>query len=162
MRDGEADGEDSANGDTEGEEEEDGEDDPVSEEAEAPSSEARVSDKSVEDEDVGLGVKAVLADLELDPDEDAQAPKCRYRSKSTLNSLATTAVLGGGSKEILETPESYKNPVPGSMEDELQKLLQQIALMEDGEAKHPDTARHDAMLLMLGSPARLGTSRGLT
>ena len=162
MRDGEADGEDSANGDTEGEEEEDGEDDPVSEEAEAPSSEARVSDKSVEDEDVGLGVKAVLADLELDPDEDAQAPKWRYRSKSTLNSLATTAVLGGGSKEILETPESYKNPVPGSMEDELQKLLQQIALMEDGEAKHPDTARHDAMLLMLGSPARLGTSRGLT
>ncbi|CAE7945444.1 unnamed protein product [Symbiodinium sp. KB8] len=132
LRDGEADGEDSANGDTEGEEEEDGEDDPVSEEAEAPSSEARVSDKSVEDEDVGLGVKAVLADLELDPDEDAQAPKCRYRSKSTLNSLATTAVLGGGSKEILETPESYKNPVPGSMEDELQKLLQQIALMEVG------------------------------
>ena len=160
MRDGEADGEDSANGDTEGEEEEDGEDDPVSEEAEAPISEATVSDKSVEDN--GLGVKAVLADLELDPDEDAQAPKWRYRSKSTLNSLATTAVLGGGSKEILETPESYKNPVPGSMEDELQKLLRQIALMEDGEAKHPDTARHDAMLLMMGSPTRLGTSRGLT
>ncbi|CAE6949194.1 unnamed protein product [Symbiodinium sp. CCMP2456] len=156
LRDAEEDAEDSADGDAEGEEEEGGEDDPVSEESEDPSSEARVSDKSVGDKDDGGGVKAALADLELDPDEETQAPKWRYRSKSTLNSLATTAVLG----DQLETPGSYEKPVTASKEEELQQLLQQISLFEDGEPKHPDTARHDALLLMMGSPARPRKSRG--
>ena len=156
AEDGEASADSSAGG--EGEEEEDGEDDPVSEESENPRSVARVSDKAVEDQDDGGGVKAVLGDLGLKPNEDAPAPAFRYRSKSTLSSLA----LGGpNSRDILETPGSYKASLPDNTEEELQRILEQIRLYEDGESKDPDTARHDALLLMMGSPARPGTSRGL-
>ena len=137
----------SADEEGEGEEEEQMEDDPLEE---VPGAK----------EDDGLGVKEFLADMELDSQEEAQAPKFRYRAKSTLQSLPSTAVLGG-STENLATPASYQGALTGSKEEELRMLLQEISLFETGEAKHPDTARHDALLLMMGSPTRPSTARGL-
>ena len=154
----------SADAGGEGEEEEEVDDDPLSEGCEEDvSSASKGSTKSSEtakDMDDGRGVAAALADVELDSQEDTQAPRWRYRSKSTLQSLATTAVLGG-SKENLGSPaESYGGALTGGQEEELQKLLQEISLYECGEPKHPDTAHHDALLLMMGSPTRASTVRG--
>ncbi|OLP87160.1 hypothetical protein AK812_SmicGene31656 [Symbiodinium microadriaticum] len=126
----------SADAGGEGEEEEEVDDDPLSEGCEEDvSSASKGSTKSSEtakDMDDGRGVAAALADVELDSQEDTQAPRWRYRSKSTLQSLATTAVLGG-SKENLGSPaESYGGALTGGQEEELQKLLQEISLYECG------------------------------
>ena len=106
--------------------------------------------------DIGAGVG--LSDEEGEPEKDSQLPHPlqRCRSKTSLASLPSSAVLGGASKEALETPASYAGPgiLTTNKEDELADLMNQISLYEDGEQKDAATAHHDAMLLLMGSPER--------
>ena len=99
-----------------------------------------------------------LSDEEGEPEKDSQLPHPlqRCRSKTSLASLPSAAVLGGASKEALEMPASYAGPgiLTTNKEDELADLMNQISLYEDGEQKDVATAHHDAMLLLMGSPER--------
>ena len=88
----------------------------------------------------------------LDPAQDSQAPLLRrYRSKKSLESLQSQP-----SKEVLPTPASYAKAMSPSKEQELALLMQQIAMFEDAQEQKPEHTRHDAMLLLMGSPPKQG------
>ena len=75
-------------------------------------------------------------------------PPHRFRSKKSLDSLPSKP-----SKELIETPASYQEPLSGDQEQVLQDLMSQISLLEGG-TDAPLEHRHEAMMLMLGSPPK--------
>ena len=122
------------------------------------SSEPRTSSASSVAEaakDDGSGV----GEVPLDSEEDAQAPKKRFRSKSSLATLPSTAVLGASAVKI-QTPASYTAALPTAEEEELQQVLQQIALEEGGGDMSPEIARHEALLMRMGTPERASKPEG--
>ena len=87
----------------------------------------------------------------MDPTQDSQVPLLRrHRSKKSLESLQSAP-----SKDVLPTPASYANVVTPSKEEELAQLMAEIALLE-GCGQEEGHTRHDAMLLMMGSPPKQG------
>ena len=85
-------------------------------------------------------------------------PIHRLRAKSTFSLTATSDVA---SKEhLLATGASYEGALSPSKEEQLNQLLQQISLFEDGSPKDGRTAHHDAMLLLMGSPSRATKPQG--
>ncbi|CAE7894826.1 unnamed protein product, partial [Symbiodinium necroappetens] len=100
-------------------------------------------------DDDGCGVGAVV----LDSQEDAQVhkdPCWRYRTKSSLQTLPSTVALGASPP--VETPASYVAGLPTDAEEELQRVLQQIALEEGGGDMSPEIARHERLLVRMGTP----------
>ena len=134
--------------------------------SEAKSSKARsgAKDDGAVAEDDGAVAKdhgGGVGEVRLDSQEDAQAPKkpCwRYRSKSSLSTLPSTAVLGAS--PAVETPASYVGGIPDAQQEELQRLLQQIALEEGGGDMSPEIARHEPLLVRMGTPEQTSKPEG--
>ncbi|OLQ12234.1 Clavaminate synthase-like protein [Symbiodinium microadriaticum] len=112
---------------------------------------SKAGDASMEDDGGGVG------DVPLDSHEDAQAPRFRRRSKGSLISLPSTAVLGKTPANV-ETPASYKDAVSAEKEAELSRLLYLINLQEAAVSIDPDP--HKALLITMGTPERPSKAEG--
>ena len=78
-------------------------------------------------------------------------PTHRFRSKTSLESLSTQP------SKLIETPASCQQGLSGSQEDLLQDLMVQITLLEggmDSREERPQERRHEAMVMMMGSPPK--------
>ena len=87
--------------------------------------------------------KAPGSSASLDPIQDSQV-LLRHRSQKSFETMPSKETL-------LNTAASYEAPLTSSKEIELAALMEQISLFE-GSA--PGSVRHEAVMLMMGSPKK--------